>query len=113
MAEQQHFIDRFRKDIISVHSSLELQKVMAAGHFQAIVVGSDQTWRPKYVPNVMDYWLDFAESYDILKVAYAPSLEQMNGNILKVKQKDVNLLPVDFLLCLLERIVEFCYAKNI
>lgn len=73
MAEQQHFIDRFRKDIISVHSSLELQKVMAAGNFQAIVVGSDQTWRPKYVPNVMDYWLDFAESYDILKVAYAPS----------------------------------------
>ena len=39
MAEQQHFIDRFRKDIISVHSSLELQKVMAAGHFQAIEIG--------------------------------------------------------------------------
>lgn len=73
MKEQQSFIDGFKEDITTVYSTEELRKVVSSGGFEAIVVGSDQTWRPCYVPDVMDYWLEFASDIPVIKVAYAPS----------------------------------------
>ena len=73
MREQLRFIDRFRDDIVSVYSTEELRLRIEAGNYEAIVVGSDQTWRPRNVPNVMDYWLEFAAGMNMKKVAYAPS----------------------------------------
>ena len=73
MSEQQSFIDAFKDDIITIHSSDELGNIVRKGNFDAIVVGSDQTWRPSYVPNVMDYWLDFASDISAIKITYAPS----------------------------------------
>ena len=73
MQEQQHFIDRFRKDVVTIYSTNELSESVEEGKFDAIVVGSDQTWRPRNVPNVMDYWLEFAKELKLRKVAYAPS----------------------------------------
>ena len=73
MEEQQPFIDSFKSDIISIWSSGELRQIVVKEKFNAIVVGSDQTWRPCYVPNVMDYWLYFASDIPVMKVAYAPS----------------------------------------
>ena len=73
MEEQQPFIDSIKKDIITIWSSDELRQIVVKEGFKAIVVGSDQTWRPRYVPNVMDYWLDFASDMNVFRVAYAPS----------------------------------------
>lgn len=73
MSEQKSFIDAFWYDILSVHSSEELRRIVHNRPFDAIVVGSDQTWRPRNVPNVMDYWLEFAKDLKMRKVAYAPS----------------------------------------
>lgn len=73
MQEQQHFIDEFKQDVVSVFSTQELQKSINNANFDAIVVGSDQTWRPRNVPNVMDYWLEFASDLSVKRVAYAPS----------------------------------------
>ena len=73
MKEQQSFIDHFKKDITTVYSTEELRQIVITGGFEAIVVGSDQTWRPCYVQNVMDYWLEFASDIPIIRVAYAPS----------------------------------------
>lgn len=43
-------------------------------NFQAVIVGSDQTWRPSYSPNIYNYFLDFLENDDrIMKLAYATS----------------------------------------
>lgn len=61
------------KDITTVYSTEDLRQVVASGSFEAIEVGSDQTWRPCYVPNGMDYWLEFASDLLVIKVAYAPS----------------------------------------
>lgn len=45
--------------------------------FDAIVVGSDQIWRPMYYRlhyiNIEDAYLSFAEKWDIKRIAYAPS----------------------------------------
>lgn len=74
MSELQSFIDTFSHDIISVYSTDEIQKCINWSEYGAIIVGSDQTWRPRYVPNIMDYWLDFLRANsNIVKIAYAPS----------------------------------------
>lgn len=39
----------------------------------AIIVGSDQVWRPNYNANIEDMFLCFAKNIDIPKVAYAAS----------------------------------------
>lgn len=42
--------------------------------FDAIVVGSDQIWRPKYFPHIEHVFLDFAKDWNIRRIAYAASL---------------------------------------
>lgn len=39
----------------------------------AIVVGSDQVWRPQYFGNISDAYLAFARNWDIKRIAYAAS----------------------------------------
>lgn len=41
--------------------------------FDAIIVGSDQIWRPLYFPNIETAYLDFAKEWDIKRIAYATS----------------------------------------
>lgn len=42
--------------------------------YDAFIVGSDQTWRPKYVSDVFYYYLSFIPKYTKVKrIAYAPS----------------------------------------
>lgn len=41
--------------------------------FDAIVVGSDQIWRPKYFPQVANAYLDFTEGWNVKRIAYAVS----------------------------------------
>lgn len=41
--------------------------------FDALIVGSDQVWRPRYFSPVEDAFLDFAESWDVKRMAYAAS----------------------------------------
>lgn len=41
--------------------------------YDAIVVGSDQIWRPQYAPVIEHSFLDFAEDWNIKRIAYAPS----------------------------------------
>lgn len=41
--------------------------------FDAIVVGSDQVWRPEYFDDIRTAYLDFAEGWNIRRMAYAAS----------------------------------------
>ena len=41
--------------------------------FDALVVGSDQVWRPKYFSEIEHAYLDFTESWNIKRIAYAAS----------------------------------------
>ncbi|MOA02878.1 Polysaccharide pyruvyl transferase [compost metagenome] len=38
-----------------------------------MIVGSDQTWRPQYSPNIENFFLDFLEGIEIKRIAYASS----------------------------------------
>lgn len=41
--------------------------------YDAIIVGSDQVWRPDYVPNIENFFLDFMKHYSVKRISYAAS----------------------------------------
>jgi len=74
------FIEQFKfvKENISISKRIEtdtdLNKHFKKENYDIVIVGSDQTWRPQYSPNIYNYFLDFLEdNKEITKVAYATS----------------------------------------
>lgn len=68
--------DFVRKNINStkkVSKDDELLKLTQELHLDAIIVGSDQVWRPMYAPQIEQSYLSFAEGLPIKRVAYAAS----------------------------------------
>lgn len=69
------------RKFISSNINLTKEKVFTTQDFSklkklrldAIVVGSDQIWRPAYSPNIYDSFLSFAGDWNIKKVSYAAS----------------------------------------
>lgn len=43
------------------------------GKYGVVIVGSDQIWRPIYVPNINDFFLEFIKDKNVRKIAYAAS----------------------------------------
>lgn len=55
-----------------IFSSKDLKK-KCIGIFDACIVGSDQVWRPEYVPEIKDFFLRFLSEDNSFKIAYAAS----------------------------------------
>ena len=68
-------MDGFVKQHIHTTSSVTkyTSEVISRHNFEAIVVGSDQVWRPKYNDSLEDMYLKFAKDYNIKRIAYAAS----------------------------------------
>ncbi len=68
------FIETYINKTPRLYSDQAVQKAFAEHKFDAVIVGSDQCWRPIYSPNISTYFLDFLESdQSIKKIAYAAS----------------------------------------
>ena len=48
-------------------------KELREDEYDALIVGSDQVWRPLYFGKIEDAYLAFAKDWDIIRVAYAAS----------------------------------------
>ena len=57
-----------------VNTSNALRQLCKELYLKGYVVGSDQVWRPKYSPNIGNYFLDFTTGENVKRVAYAASL---------------------------------------
>ncbi|AKX46873.1 hypothetical protein AKN94_05510 [Thiopseudomonas alkaliphila] len=69
------FIETYINKTPRLYSDQAVQKAFAEKKFDAVIVGSDQCWRPIYSPNISTYFLDFLENdQSIKKIAYAASL---------------------------------------
>lgn len=65
----QHFINTYIHRIV-----VDTPSLLNENDFDAIVVGSDQIWRPKYYSQIENAYLDFAKNWkNIIRIAYAPS----------------------------------------
>lgn len=79
--EQRKVVNRFTASFISIHhhkspdftSTWELKQYCKEHIFDAYIVGSDQCWRPQYSPCLQNYYLDFAQDWNVRRVAYAAS----------------------------------------
>lgn len=68
-----------------LYSREELRKV-CKDKFDAYIVGSDQVWRPDYVPNIYSFFLDFTKGWDVKRIAYAASF---GGNNVKYSDEQI------------------------
>ena len=62
----------------SIYSTRQLKEHFDKNAYNAVVVGSDQTWRPRYSPCIENFYLDFLETSNIKKIAYATSFGVSN-----------------------------------
>lgn len=72
--DNQKFIDSNIIQSKYIDNDRDLKKYFKKNKYQAVIVGSDQTWRPKYSPNIYNYYLNFLTNRNkIKKIAYASS----------------------------------------
>lgn len=62
-------IHKFTKKNISILPIKDLHEE----DVDVLIVGSDQIWRPLYIENIEDAYLDFAKDWDVRRIAYAAS----------------------------------------
>lgn len=68
------FIETYINKTPRLYSDLAVKKAFLENKFDAVIVGSDQCWRPIYSPNINTYFLDFLENdQSIQKITYAAS----------------------------------------
>lgn len=60
-----------------IYSTKELYNV-CMDKFETYIVGSDQVWRPEYVPNIENFFLDFTSGWNVRRIAYAASFGVSN-----------------------------------
>lgn len=69
----QIFINRYHHKSPDFYTTLQLIDYCKQERIDAYIVGSDQCWRPLYSPCLQNYFLDFAQDWDVKRVAYAAS----------------------------------------
>lgn len=73
-AENLRFMEERIDSSPKIYNTEELTQYFKKKDFAAVIVGSDQTWRPKYSPAIRNYFLDFlVDNSRIYKMAYAAS----------------------------------------
>lgn len=86
--EHLSFVHKYLNISERLHTDGELRKHFQNNTYDVIIVGSDQTWRPSYSPNIYNYFLDFLESdKNIIKIAYATSFGTSNWEFTKEETK--------------------------
>jgi polysaccharide pyruvyl transferase WcaK-like protein len=71
---QYEFVKKHIQITKRIHSDEQLANHFNQENYDIVIVGSDQTWRPAYSPNIYNYFLDFlVNDKDIKKVVYATS----------------------------------------
>lgn len=69
--------NRFIESFVSLKSS----------EFDALIVGSDQVWRKDYCLDIGNYFLQFADGWDVRRLAYAASFGKDNIDDYTVDEK--------------------------
>lgn len=69
--EQSRFIQTYL-NVLHFDERLS-ESVCDCFHYDAYIVGSDQVWRPRFSPYLMNYFLDFTRKRDVLRLSYAAS----------------------------------------
>lgn len=66
------FVSRYIS-LITPRRAVPSAKSLRKYGLEALIVGSDQVWRPRYNRSIADMYLRFASSFDVKRIAYAAS----------------------------------------
>jgi hypothetical protein len=69
----QNFIDQHITMSEHMDNTTKIKKHFENRNYYAAIVGSDQTWRPSYSPNIYNFFLDFIPNTCIKRISYASS----------------------------------------
>lgn len=58
---------------VPLYATTELKNYFDMSNYDIVIVGSDQTWRPKYSPCIENFYLNFLENKNTKRIAYASS----------------------------------------
>lgn len=67
------FVDKYIQPRSRPYYTTNTMRRGCEGKYDIIIVGSDQVWRPIYVPRIEDFFLDFITDVHVKKIAYAAS----------------------------------------
>ena len=67
------FIEKYINHTVVFKYAEEFRNYTINCHIDALIVGSDQVWRPIYNPNILRSFLDFAKDLKLKRLAYAAS----------------------------------------
>lgn len=92
-----YFIDTYLSEQSNlITNNSEMLRLNKDG-FDAFIVGSDQCWRPKYSPNIENFFLDFAKkNKHIKRISYAASFGTNNWEFSKKETKECRKLLKKF-----------------
>lgn len=68
-----HFYDTFINHTEPLNPNLDFEGISQRLNLEALIVGSDQVWRPKYVENIKTMYLGFERNSNVKKIAFAAS----------------------------------------
>lgn len=96
-SENLSFINQYINLSDEIQSTKDLKNYFDKDNFDAVIVGSDQTWRPRYSPCITNYFLDFlVDNKSINKVAYACSFGTSNWEFSEAQYKQCKKLISNF-----------------
>lgn len=72
------FVDKYIAPKSRTLYSTKKCNTFIENRYDAVIVGSDQVWRPEYVPNIRDFFLCGIKDTHIKRVAYAASFGLSN-----------------------------------
>ncbi|WP_298535133.1 polysaccharide pyruvyl transferase family protein [uncultured Algibacter sp.] len=102
--KQMGFITQYSSEFINnkivlselINSNDKISNHFKKNYYNTLVVGSDQTWRPKYSPNIYNFYLDFLNNNETKRVAYASSFGVDNWEYTAKQSKKCKKLALKF-----------------
>lgn len=71
-----------------LYSSIELEAAVIGSNYDVVITGSDQLWRPDYVPNIENFFLSFLKNSKTKVISYAASFGTDKPNYTE-EQKEI------------------------
>lgn len=79
-----------------MESTEDLAQHFKRAEYDAAIVGSDQTWRPLYSPDIYNFFLDFIPDGKVKKIAYATSFGVDTWDFSETQTRKCALLAKSF-----------------
>lgn len=90
------FVDKYISPRTKPYYTTTDMEKSCMGKYDVVIVGSDQVWRPLYVPNINDFFLEFIKDNRVKKIAYAASFGTSTPEYSREQKNECGKLISDF-----------------